>query len=358
VDADVSPAPAAAPDQFEPTRLVDRNALDRNALDRANRSRTLFSSPFGPPASAATLADGPAGQPVPLSGGAIPVSAQAADAGITSAQATPPDRFEPTGLIDRLAFDRATRSRTPVRTAFGPTPPAPTLSNGSTGEPARFAVSDGANVAAMDPGSASESHQSSSGQGSFDRVSRDQEQMLADRAIDAAAAVSFHVDHGAPDPARLLEVAGVGALQTADPAATQIPAPADASIAIPDERDLRHQIVQGIKFQWRDGVGDVKLTLHPEYLGEMTVTLRVDQGGVTAQLSADSPSVRAWAMANEPLLRQGLAEQGLTLSRLVVTEDAPESSPDRESRRRAPQQETPEPPAPRRSDTATFEIVL
>jgi hypothetical protein len=347
-DADATPAQAAAPDRFGLARPVDRIALDR-----ANRSGTPFGTPFSATTPTATLAIGPTGGPAPLAGGGTLMPAQVADAGAPSAQAAAPDRFGSAGLVDRIALDRANRSGTLFDTPFSATTPVATLANGSTGQPAPLAARDLANVAAMDPATAVESHQSPSGQISSDHASRDEAQRLADRAIGAA----FHVEHGA-SAARLVETVGVGALLTAAPASTPIPASVDAPIAIPDERDLRHQIVQGIKFQWRDGVGDVKLTLHPEYLGEMRIALRVDQGGVTAQLSADSASVRAWAVANESLLRQGLAEQGLTLSRLVVTDEAPEPSPDRESRRRASQQETPEPPAPRRSDAATFEIVV
>jgi flagellar hook-length control protein FliK len=119
--------------------------------------------------------------------------------------------------------------------------------------------------------------------------------------------------------------------------------------------------VQAVRLQWRDGVGDARLTLQPDYLGDVTISLRVEQGGVTAHVNAESADVRAWMSANEPSLRQGLAEHGLTLDRLIVSEEPADATPDRDGRRqRAPQEEQQQPrkAPPRRPETATFEVVV
>ena len=191
-----------------------------------------------------------------------------------------------------------------------------------------------------------------------DRAGRDDAQMSASQSLDAAVAAQFQAEHTASAGTRAVAIVGADVPPTAPSVPTLVPAAAGASWVIPDEGDLQHQIVQTIKFQWRDGAGDIKVMLQPRYLGALSIALRVDQDGVTAHLSAEAANVRAWASANEPLLRQGLAEQGLTLARLVVTDDTPEPAPDRESRRRPPQQDTPETPARPRPDAPTFEIVL
>ena len=275
------------------------------------------------------------------------------DADPTSPQTIPADLSGSGRPADPSALDRAAR----LAALFGATPPAAARSEGAASQAAPLPAPPATSVTAADAAAAFDHRKNPSGQSFSDRA-RDDAQMSGERAINAEAEAALRVEHGAPAGTRLVEVAGTGGLQAAAPASAPATASIGAPVAVPDEGSLRHQIVQGIKFQWRDGVGDVKLTLHPEYLGEMNISLRVDQGGVTAQLSAESASVRAWIAANEPLLRQGLAEQGLTLSRLVVTDQAPEQAPERESRRHAPQQETPKPPPPPRPDAATFEIVL
>jgi flagellar hook-length control protein FliK len=99
-----------------------------------------------------------------------------------------------------------------------------------------------------------------------------------------------------------------------------------AAMANVPDADLSRQIVQGVRLQWRDGVGEAKITLQPDYLGSVSVSLRVSDGGVTATLHADSPAVRSWIETNEPSLRQALADQGLTLHRLTIVDEPAQAS--------------------------------
>ncbi len=121
--------------------------------------------------------------------------------------------------------------------------------------------------------------------------------------------------------------------------------------------DVTNQLVQAIRLQWRDGLGDARLTLQPEYLGEVTISLRVDQQNVSAHISAASPDVRQWLTSSESLLRAGLADQGLTLDRLVVSDRSPESDPDRDRGQKRPQPGF-EPPRRRPREAGTFEITV
>ena len=104
--------------------------------------------------------------------------------------------------------------------------------------------------------------------------------------------------------------------------------------------ELQQQIVRAIRLQWRDGSGEATLRLQPERLGEVRVTLRVEHGRVVALLNADNPETRSWIQAHERVLRTALAEQGLDLDRLMVSDSL-------EERGRKSQQEQPAYPRPR-----------
>lgn len=119
------------------------------------------------------------------------------------------------------------------------------------------------------------------------------------------------------------------------------------------------QIVRSIRMQWSGGLGEARVSLKPEFLGEVVASINVERGVVTATLQADTPEVRTWIERNAASLRDALGEHGLRLDRLEVAEPPPESqTADRQSgRRRQPQAP---PPRPRRRDTArdaqTFEL--
>jgi flagellar hook-length control protein FliK len=123
-----------------------------------------------------------------------------------------------------------------------------------------------------------------------------------------------------------------------------------------DQAHLETQIVQAIRLQWRDGMGTARLTLDPEYLGAVTIALRVEHGQVTAAVHAENPDVRAWVQSNQSLLTHGLSQQGLSLDRLIISHESPlaDSSADDRRRRR------PLPPGRRapRAASGTFEIVV
>jgi hypothetical protein len=129
-------------------------------------------------------------------------------------------------------------------------------------------------------------------------------------------------------------------------------------LPLPDDDSMASQIVQRMRLQWLGGQGTAVVTLDPEYLGTVTVQLHVGRdGATTATLSADNPDVRTWMQSHEPLLKQQLANQGLSLDRLDVvheeargTGDAPEG---RRQRWRAPAA----PSARRRSDEV-FRVVV
>jgi flagellar hook-length control protein FliK len=126
---------------------------------------------------------------------------------------------------------------------------------------------------------------------------------------------------------------------------------------LPNEAAVVSSIVQAMRLQMRDGVGTAVVHLEPDYLGAVSIALRVENGVVTASLHAENPQVRAWMEANESQLRDGLAGQGLSLDRLLVTDEriGDERSP---NRRHQQEQEQQARQRPRRDDATTFEVVV
>ena len=121
------------------------------------------------------------------------------------------------------------------------------------------------------------------------------------------------------------------------------------------------QIVQAIHTQWSQGVGTARVTLQPDYLGSLSIDIRVDRGNVTAVLDASNSAVRQWIEGHEPLLRQGLADHGLTLDRLIVNKDQepqPSTSDDgRQGQGQGDDQPRRRRPRPTPTDQ-TFEVVM
>ncbi len=125
--------------------------------------------------------------------------------------------------------------------------------------------------------------------------------------------------------------------------------------------DVQTQIVKSMRLQWAGGAGEARVTLKPEYLGEVVATIKVEQGVVTATLQADTAEVRRLLETQTASLREALVEHGLKLDRVVVSEpETPTGQPgDRRPRGRQPQ---PPPSRQRRRQRdddaggATFEL--
>ena len=139
---------------------------------------------------------------------------------------------------------------------------------------------------------------------------------------------------------------------------TQVPRRLDARLPrVPNEDGVVSSIVQTMRLQMRDGVGTAVVHLEPDYLGAVSIALRVENGVVTASLHAENPQVRAWMEANAPLLSESLARPG-TLARSpghyrradrrrAVSGPPPPQEQEQHARRR-----------PRRDDASTFEVIV
>jgi len=113
-------------------------------------------------------------------------------------------------------------------------------------------------------------------------------------------------------------------------------APAEADIP---ERDVVAQLVQSMRVQFRDGIGQAVVRLRPEHLGAVQIALKIENGSISATVQAEVASVRQWLESQQDTLRASLAEQGLRLERFVVEPDgrrqaARDDAQPREERRR------------------------
>ena len=81
------------------------------------------------------------------------------------------------------------------------------------------------------------------------------------------------------------------------------------------------RLVESVRVQWRQGVPEATVKLNPEHLGEVTISVRVERGHVAAVVHAETAAVQQWLEAHEDKVRNGLADQGLTLERFVVQRD-------------------------------------
>jgi flagellar hook-length control protein FliK len=170
---------------------------------------------------------------------------------------------------------------------------------------------------------------------------------------DGAVRTAASVAHGPTVPVSTLFHAALAAVEA------DVPPP--SAPVIPNEEAVAESIVQSMRMQYREGVGTAVLQLDPGFLGGLKISLHVADGQVNATLHAENPNVRAWLESNEAALRQGLAEQGLNLERLVVASDEPQGQwtpPD--DRRRRPERDAP--PARKRAardeDASTFEVMV
>jgi flagellar hook-length control protein FliK len=111
-----------------------------------------------------------------------------------------------------------------------------------------------------------------------------------------------------------------------------------APVTIP-ERDVVAQLVQSLRVQFRDGIGEAVVKLKPEHLGSVQVSLKIENGAIKATVQAEVAAVRQWLESQQDTLRTSLAEQGLRLERFVVEPDgerqaAHDHAQQREERRR------------------------
>ena len=93
--------------------------------------------------------------------------------------------------------------------------------------------------------------------------------------------------------------------------------PAPQSI---NAQDIIRQLADNMRFDIRgSNVSEIRMTLRPENLGEVTMRIAAENGIVTASFVAENSRVKETIEANMNQLRQALEEKGLEVSQLSVS---------------------------------------
>jgi flagellar hook-length control protein FliK len=124
---------------------------------------------------------------------------------------------------------------------------------------------------------------------------------------------------------------------------------------LPNEHDVNLHIVQSMRMQFRDGIGEAVLKLNPEHLGSVSISLKVENGGLKANVQADMPAVRQWLESQQDTLRSALAEHGLRLDQFDVEPDAQRQQADDEGQR---EQSRKRQAQKREAEQPVFEVVV
>ena len=353
VDGVEAPPPgvAASPDvksfiDSETPKPTETNQPKSSAADQTPASANQIPAPVIPAID---------GQPAQIAGEARP-DAATSDAKIETTTAiaskepiaaeptakpgkvakTPPART-PTTDVSETAKAAATEPNSAVQSAIieSATPRAESAASNTSNEPAsspkgvaaRFAraIERAIEHAAAPAAAAGENSQSSNeggdSQPSFGEWLREQLPQLTTARGHNSANPAFSFVAPVQNDVR---VSGL----VASSAGTALP----NTPAMPNEHDVTLQLVQSMRMQFRDGIGEAVLRLKPEHLGSVSISLRVENGGLKANVQADMPAVRQWLESQQDTLRSALAEQGLRLDRFDVEPDAQRQQADDQAR--------------------------
>lgn len=93
-------------------------------------------------------------------------------------------------------------------------------------------------------------------------------------------------------------------------------------------------VVRAVRLMWRDGLGEARLQLQPERLGTVLVSLRIEDGVVSASVRAETPAALQWLQAHQHDLRAALNAQGLDFDRFLSADEHPGAGHGQEQNRR------------------------
>lgn len=99
---------------------------------------------------------------------------------------------------------------------------------------------------------------------------------------------------------------------------TEVAEAVKAQAKAADPAEIVKQIVEKLKVDFRQDVTEIKLTLKPESLGDVSLKISVQNGVVTAQFTAESQRVKEIIESNFAELKNSLNEKGVQVSELTV----------------------------------------
>lgn len=85
-----------------------------------------------------------------------------------------------------------------------------------------------------------------------------------------------------------------------------------------DSTHVVNQIIEKIKVGFTSEISEIRITLKPEQLGDVTLKIASQNGIVTAMITTENQRIKEIIEANFNLLRDSLAEQGIEVSQLEV----------------------------------------
>ncbi len=84
-------------------------------------------------------------------------------------------------------------------------------------------------------------------------------------------------------------------------------------------RSMMEQLSKGVAVAVNENRSEMKLVLHPEALGEVTVRVQVEEGKVSAKMDVQQVQVKNTIEANMPQLREALTSRGLTMESIEIS---------------------------------------
>jgi flagellar hook-length control protein FliK len=163
-----------------------------------------------------------------------------------------------------------------------------------------------------------------------------------------------------PPPSHTHAVSAVHHTMFAAAPPTLVAPALDTGTPAADDREVVPQLVRAMRTQFRAGIGEARIRLHPEHLGEVRVSIRIDGDRVSALLQVERADVQRAIESQSDTLRAGLTAQGFTLEHLSVRqEDAAKPPPSREdgdARGQTREQATPQRRGRKRQPDRAFEL--
>ncbi|NUN69464.1 MAG: flagellar hook-length control protein FliK [Bacteroidetes bacterium] len=115
---------------------------------------------------------------------------------------------------------------------------------------------------------------------------------------------------GAPAPAE----PKIHSAQTAPAAPVNAPMFDRAAV-----QNMFEQLSKGVSIAVNEHHSEMRIVMHPESLGEVTLRVQVEEGKVSTTMDVQQTQVKQTIEANIPQLREALSAKGLTMDRIEVT---------------------------------------
>jgi flagellar hook-length control protein FliK len=121
--------------------------------------------------------------------------------------------------------------------------------------------------------------------------------------------------------APVVDRGAVGAAAPSD--AKTFAAPVNTVNSTPFDRttvqSMLEQLSKGVSVAVNEQHSEMKIVMHPESLGEVTLRVQVEEGKVSTSMDVQQTQVKQTIEANIPQLREALSAKGLTMDRIEVT---------------------------------------